>query len=136
MIEKILIGIVVAVIVGIVKLVLWRIKPPLTTCAKEILRAAPEDGLILIIPPRDWVLGQWVRCGNHDFIKQGDPSYQAKYLDALSSLVHRGFARQEGQEGNAYRLTGLGFDKRKSLASVSPRNWCFCRLMEFSRRAQ
>lgn len=79
---------------------------------------ANEDGLILIL--RADVSGQWVRSGNHDFFKKGDPSYQANYRDALSSLVHRGFARREDLD--AYRLTGPGFDKRKSMASVGPRD--------------
>ena len=61
--------------------------------------------------------GRFVQTGEGDFFRPEDASHQANYLDALDSLLTKGLVRSE--EGEAYRLTGRGFEVRKELKTVA-----------------
>ena len=55
--------------------------------------------------------GSWVRVGKKDFADDSDPSVEARYLDALHSLLMRGYIRQES--ATTFVLTGAGYEKAK-----------------------
>ncbi len=79
----------------------------------EILRNVPSDGTILLMK---YQLGPFLHLGLTTAppdLNHYDPGGAAHYLDAFESLQRRGPLRHEG--GNLYRLTGRGFDLRKSL---------------------
>ncbi len=85
-----------------------------STLSKEecnILTATNDLGDIYLL--KQAVLGQWIRAGEIDFFKSEDLAYSAKYQDALDSLVKRGLVRHTS--GDAFRLTGRGFDRAKQL---------------------
>ena len=107
----VLVAMVAAIAVEISKAFLKQVKLPLAGPEMEILRAANDDGLLLIL--RAGPFGEWVRSGRRDFFEKDNPSYQAKYVEALMSLVQRGLARQE--ERDVYKLTDPAFSRRKSL---------------------
>jgi nucleoside 2-deoxyribosyltransferase len=78
----------------------------------EILQNAPGDGTIQLLNYRQGAflrLGPKVLPGRNDY----DAASSAHYLDALESLQDRGLLRHVG--GVLYRLTGRGFDLKKSL---------------------
>jgi predicted nucleotide-binding protein len=92
----------------------------LTQPQSEIITATKEDGRIIVA--RSASHGQWVHAGGKDFSQEQDPSYQAKYFDALEELVGLGAVRHEKE--HYYALTGRGFEIRKRLNSADtvPKN--------------
>jgi len=78
---------------------------------RDILAASDERGDMFLLQVSTF--GHWVRSGSTDFFNQNDLAYNARYQDALDSLVTRGLARHVG--GHLFRLTGRGFDFAKQI---------------------
>jgi predicted nucleotide-binding protein len=87
----------------------------LTEAEAEIIMAVPDHGWIYVM--RSDAHGQFVNSGDGEFFRPEDASHQAKYLDALDSLLAKRLVRPESPD--AYRLTGRGFELRKALKSAS-----------------
>jgi len=94
----------------------------LTAAEAEIITATPEEGWIHLM--RSDSHGQIVASGKGSFFNEKDASYQAKYVDALESLLFKKLIRSEGRD--SYRLTGRGFEICKALktADSPPKNRC------------
>jgi hypothetical protein len=90
--------------------------PGLTVAEAEIIQATPDHGWIYLM--RSAGHGQFVNAGKGDFFRETDASHQAKYVDALESLLAKNLIRSEGKD--AFRLTGRGFDIRNSLKATGP----------------
>jgi predicted nucleotide-binding protein len=88
--------------------------PGLTVAEAEIIEATPDHGWIYL--RRTDAYGQFVSAGKGDFFRETDASHQAKYVDALESLLAKNLVRSE--ERDAFRLTGRGFEIRKSLKAA------------------
>jgi predicted nucleotide-binding protein len=86
----------------------------LTPQELEIIDATPDHGWIHVF--RSDAHGQCVITGVDEFFRPDDASYQAKYLNALESLLAKSLVRPEGQD--SYRLTGRGFEIRKGLKAA------------------
>lgn len=84
----------------------------LTPSEVEILRLTPDDGRIVIL---DFQLGKALLLGPNSLpdLNSYDPETAAHALDGLESLIRHGLVRFEG--GELYRLTGKGFNARKSV---------------------
>jgi predicted nucleotide-binding protein len=88
--------------------------PGLTVAEVEIIAATPDHGWIHIL--RSDAYGQIVSSGKGNFFNEKDASYQAKYVDALESLLGKKLIRSEGRD--AYRLTGRGYAIFKTLKTA------------------
>jgi hypothetical protein len=86
----------------------------LTVAEAEIITATPDHGWIHIARSSDH--GQIVISGKGDFFNEKDPSRQAKYVDAIESLLSKRIIRSEGQD--SYRLTGRGYEICKALKAA------------------
>jgi hypothetical protein len=90
--------------------------PGLTVAEAEIIQATPDHGWIYLM--RSSSYGQFVNAGKGDFFRETDASHQAKYVDALESLLTKNLVRSEGRD--TFRLTGRGFDIRNALKAAGP----------------
>lgn len=72
----------------------------------ELLAAAAQDGKLYHCKVAQIPAG-WIRAGRHDYIDKSDPAVAAQFVDALESLVSKGYAKHQG--GMLYVLTGRGF---------------------------
>jgi hypothetical protein len=86
----------------------------LSATQRELLRycASPENplpGVAQLLGSAG--LGTWVRVGSRDFREPADLPAQARYLDAFSALVERGYFRTVG--GRSYQLTSKGYEAGK-----------------------
>jgi hypothetical protein len=86
----------------------------LSDAEREILFECAQDGELHILKVD--AFGSWLRAGRKDFFNQTDPAVHAIYLDAFESLRGRGFIRQE--TGTFYRLTGIGFEEARRIATA------------------
>lgn len=84
---------------------------PLTSEAKDLLRAAMKTGELLVMEADQ--LGRWVRVESRDFVDATDLALAARYLDALDLLCTRGLARR-GSQG-LFTLTGAGMTEGRTL---------------------
>lgn len=101
---------IVGFVAGIVFYLWRRTSNRLTADEKQLLTAGKDNGLILIMKVD--AFGDWVRADKTDFMKTDDRAYASRFLEALQKLVTRGLVAPEGR---AYRLTGSGFAKARSL---------------------
>ena len=76
---------------------------------RDILASSDDRGDIFLLTVD--AFGHWVRSGKKDFFNQNDLAYNARYQDALDSLLSRGLVRHIG--GHLFRLTGRGFQLAK-----------------------
>jgi hypothetical protein len=87
----------------------------LTDQEKEILLACAENGEIRKCHVSNY--GDWIRSGTKDFFDKADPAIAARYLEALTRLLARGYAAH--QKDTLYKLTGSGFDAARRLKAAA-----------------
>jgi hypothetical protein len=80
----------------------------------ELLTAVAREGKLYHCRTAQIPAG-WVRAGKTDFIDKSDPAAAVQHVDALESLVSKGYARHEG--GMLYVLTSRGLSAARALAS-------------------
>jgi len=86
---------------------------PLSKVEREILHHAAESGPV---QGYVWILGTpnlgfWVRAGKCDFRNPQDRALEAKYLDAVKSLITRGCLEAIGER--IFRLKSARYEKAK-----------------------
>jgi hypothetical protein len=72
----------------------------------DLLMAAAKDGKLYLFEV-DQIPTGWIRAGNNDFINLSDPAFAAEYIEALETLITKGYVKYNG--GSLYILTGSGF---------------------------
>jgi len=77
-------------------------------------RCAPHGDVLLLFSDQ-W--GQFVKTGADMFYDESDPAIAALYVDALFSLVDKGFLRHQGDI--LYHLTGRGFKVARALGQLT-----------------
>ena len=79
---------------------------------KDILRAAQRKGAILFMLP-EGLPGGFIIVDGVAFQKNDDPSYDARYIDALRLLCEKGMI--DPAQENSFRLRAAGWDQVKKL---------------------
>lgn len=92
----------------------------LTEQEAELLVAAARDGNLYLCKAAN--APTWVRAGKRNLVHKTDLAIAAQYVDALETLVSKGYARHEG--GMLYVLTGSGFAAARATAERDERSRC------------
>jgi hypothetical protein len=81
----------------------------------ELLAAAAQDGKLNRFERLAQMATGWVRVGRKNFVDKVDPAVAVEYIEALESLVTKGYVKYEG--GILYVLTGSGFKAAREIAN-------------------
>jgi hypothetical protein len=83
--------------------------------AKDLFRIAARRGEFHLMSVEE-IPGSWIRASGRIFLKEDDPAYAVRYIDALKDLCERGYVQYQG---GTFILTGSGFSKVKKLVDRS-----------------
>lgn len=92
----------------------------LSTEEKELILASGQEGNFLILSV-DSALRNWVCAGATHFMKEDDPLYTARYMEALEGLKTKKLVTQQSEK--AYLLTVAGFKVQAQLKKENSKNY-------------